>query len=115
MDEIVVAIFAQAGAAGLFANILVHLFRLQSSAFNGWRPPALAILIGIIIVFLLRVAAGDLLTWPMGAQCILAGVLAGAGAITAATLDGKVSEQRNGPMNALIRDVRAAAREESQP
>ena len=93
MDNILI----QAGAAGLFANMLVSLLRLQSTSIRGWKPPALAILIGMLAAFLLRIAVNDAVTWQLGAQSILAGFLAGAGAITSATLHTKVAEDRQGP------------------
>jgi hypothetical protein len=75
------SIIAQALSAVAIIKVLVDLLKLAWLKVPQWVPPTVALLGGPAVVALFQVAAGQPLTQQLLAQAILAGILAGGGAI----------------------------------
>lgn len=78
MDDQIIALSL---AAVAIVKVLVDLVKLGWVALPQWVPPLLALIGGPVIVALLMIAGGQLLTQQALAQAVLAGILAGGGAV----------------------------------
>lgn len=73
-------IITLAAAGGFFAKIAVDLYK-KSRPGHSWELPLLAVLFGIGVVFLLLLDKNEVITGQLAARAVLAGLLAGAGAV----------------------------------
>lgn len=77
MDQVV----ALSLAAVAIVKVLVDVIKLAWASVPQWVPPALAMATGPFVVVLLMLADAQALTQQALAQAILAGILAGGGAV----------------------------------
>lgn len=76
-------ILVLATAAATFSKIIADFVRMTGPK-PSYVAPLVAFVSSVLIVLLLLVAQGIILTWQLGAQSILAGLIAAASAIASA-------------------------------
>lgn len=78
-------------AATTIVKALVDMSRLAFNAPPRWLSPLFALVVGILVSFLLRLANGEVITSAIAAQCVLAGLLAAASAVGVTELQKKAN------------------------
>jgi hypothetical protein len=91
MDGSEIFILATSGAT--WVKLLVDLWKVARPVCRTWEAPVLAVLSGVLILFLLLLATGQPLTSQTSARAVLAGLMAAGMAMGVTELHKRAREE----------------------